>query len=121
MNNDIEIDPLHIRADGIQRKAERWKVHPSMALFIDWEEASQLFEVSLEHWRITVFTDESKLASGVGSGVAIFENEVLVNELSYGLPPHATVFQADLIAIIKASEECKMLVASRSLLTHGRR
>lgn len=39
-------------------------------------------------------------------GVAIFDSDVSVVELSFGLPHHSTVFEAELIVIIKALEEC---------------
>lgn len=45
--------------------------------------------------------DGSKIAGCVGFGVAISESEVLVKDLSYGLQPHETVLQEELIAIIK--------------------
>lgn len=95
LNCDIGIGPVHICADKIQRKVERWKVHPSRAQGIDWEEVLQVVEGPTEHQRVTVLTDVSKITDVIDSSVAIFNNGIPMSELSYGrLPNHATMFQA---------------------------
>lgn len=53
-----------------------------------------------------VFTDGSKTGSRTGSGVAIYEDGNLTGEHSYGLPSHTTVFQPELVAIMKSLELC---------------
>lgn len=39
---------------------------------------------------------------GVGSGFAIVEGDVLVNEMAITLTEHGTFFQAELLSILKA-------------------
>lgn len=53
-----------------------------------------------------VYTDGFKIGGGVGAGVAIYDYGVLVGEHAYHLPSHDTVFQTELVAIMKALELC---------------
>lgn len=75
----MSIDDIFIEADEVQSKAEQWRAHPS-APFIDWENAPTDIESSTEHRGITVYTDGSKIGGGVGAGVAIYDDGVLVRE-----------------------------------------
>ena len=52
--------------------------------------------------QINVYTDGSRSEHGVGSGFTIYEGSSLFYESSHSLPPSATVFQAELSAILLA-------------------
>ena len=61
----------------------------------EWIGAATLFD------GYSVFTDGSKMDTGTGSGVYIPDRNIKV---SYRLPDNCSVFQAEILAIIKAVE-----------------
>lgn len=102
--------------DEIQRSVECNRIHPATAPVIDWVEAPQNIE-EFDKGGVSVYTDGSRTDQGVGSGVAIYDHVVLVAESSFGLPPYATVFQVELIAILKGLELCGSLHEIFSVLS----
>ncbi|KAH8393180.1 hypothetical protein KR200_009132, partial [Drosophila serrata] len=61
----------------------------------DWETVQ-------DHARhLNIFTDGSKMKGGVGAGMYCSDPEM---KLSYKLPSHCSIFQAELFAIRKAAE-----------------
>lgn len=66
---------------------------------------------------MSVYTDGLNTDQVVESGVAIYDHGVLVAERCFGLPPYATVFHAELIAILKGLELCGSLHERFSVLS----
>ena len=56
-----------------------------------------------EHYHTSIYTDGSKTGSNVGSGYVIYIEDVQVDEGSIRLSVHATVFQAEIYAILAAA------------------
>ena len=70
----------------------------------DWERGG----VTGPEGGLVIFTDGSKTVSGTGAG---FFSEEPVLDRSYRLEGHVTVFQAEVFAILKASESAKEIPA----------
>ena len=58
-----------------------------------------------EMLRTQVFTDGSKTEHGTGSGFVIYRDRVEIGARSFKLPDHASVYQAELVALEEASKE----------------
>ena len=63
--------------------------------------------------QITIFTDGSRMQDHVGTGYVLYEGTMEYDTGSYSLPPHSTVFQAELTAILLAARH--VLREARSL------
>lgn len=88
------------------------------APFIEW---SYAIDKSINSQGIKIFPNDSKINERVGAGVAIYENNILKEEHSYHLPTHDTVYQAELVTILKALELSRdaSSVTIYSVITHG--
>ena len=82
----------------VQYPLSRWANHPAKAPAIDWEEGHP------NSRGIEVFMDGSRTGSNVGSGVAIYTDGQLLEEGPFRLSSEATVYQAELAAIVKGLE-----------------
>lgn len=51
---------------------------------------------------VKIFTDGSKMESGVGCAFVVYESGVEIHQEAYQLPRYCSVFQAELLAILKA-------------------
>ena len=56
-------------------------------------------------YTVEVYTDGSKSLGGVGSGIAIFENNQLSHQLTYRLADECSNNQAEQLAVVKAVEK----------------
>ena len=63
--------------------------------------------------QITIYTDGSKIDDHVGAGYVIYKGSTEYDTGSYSLSPQATVFQAELVAILLAARH--VLNEARSL------
>ena len=63
----------------------------------------------LRHSDVSIYTDGSKSEFGVGAAYRIIINETIYREEKFSLPSYSTVFQAEIYAILKASENLLML------------
>jgi ribonuclease HI len=52
---------------------------------------------------LTCFTDGSKMEDDVGAGFVIYQNNTVIKEEAYHLGAHSTVFQAEMAAVLKAT------------------
>ena len=53
--------------------------------------------------QLNIYTDGSKTDGRLGTGYVIYEETTEYDIESYSLPSHATVFQAELVAILLAT------------------
>ena len=60
-----------------------------------------------------IYTDGSKLNGNVGAGWVISLNNTLVSEGSIKLPNHSSVYEAEVIAIIKAADDFEQSVINK--------
>ena len=58
----------------------------------------------LRHSELTIYTGGSKTSHGTGSGYVIYKNNTRIRTFSCKISDNATVFQAEIYAIYKASE-----------------
>lgn len=77
-----------------------------------------IIDESINTHGIKIFTDDSKINKRVGGGAAIYDNEFLKEEYLCHLPRHATVFQAELVAILNVLELSKD-VSPLTIIIHG--
>ena len=107
MHKDLNLDELNHNIDDccIARPTAKFAV--DLNSFVDMENAQSPAEYN-------IYTDGSKKAGQVGSGMLILHGENMVNEASIRLPDDATVFQAEIIAIREAA---KMLLSTPNLTT----
>lgn len=54
--------------------------------------------------KIKIYTDGSKIEGGVGAALSLWSNEAEILARKYKLSSHCTVYQAELLAILKATE-----------------
>lgn len=84
-----------------------------------WEIAPRNFEESSEHQGITVYIYGSK-TDVVKVGIAVDNGGILEEERFFCLPVYATVFQPELVAILKALELCVSRYISFSVLSDSK-
>jgi ribonuclease HI len=88
----------------------------------DYTMHQQTAENGLTEYKIDIYTDGSKSANGVGSGIAIFIDKELTFQLKYKLAGRCSKSQAEQFVIAKALEKMKDLYHlrgnQRSLAIH---
>ena len=74
---------------------------------------NRTFHISLELIRsnpslqnISIFTDGSHINDNTGCGIAFYNGDTLLTQLSYKLSPFNTVSQAEISAILQAGKHC---------------
>ena len=72
--------------------------HPARAPALDLDSGTPSYA------DIEVYTDGSRIDGGVAAGVAIYQDGPLQVGESYKLSPWASVYQAELVAIVKGLE-----------------
>ena len=84
--------------DEVQFPLSKWTYHPAKAPAFDWDSGTPC------NAGIEVYTDGSRIDGRIGAGVAIYQDGLLQVEESYKLSPWASVYQAELVAIVKGLE-----------------
>ena len=82
---------IKIIPDEVQFPLSKWKYHPARAPAIDWDSGTP-YGTGIE-----VYTDGSRIDGRVGAGVTIYQDGLLQGA-------SASVYQAELVAIVKGLE-----------------
>ena len=94
--DDNDTEPLQTVVDDIHVSRPTLHFTLDASSFVDMHRAQG--EVNCN-----VYTDGSKMDSGVGAGVYISRNKTPIIEAKYKLPDSATVYQAEVLAIKEAA------------------
>lgn len=92
----IRVELSLVSPGTVEQPLERWRHHPARSPHIKWGPGSQT-NIGIE-----VFTDGSKISEKVGAAYAIYQDGEYVRSDAFRLSDHATVFQAEVQAVIEA-------------------
>ncbi len=105
--SDTEVATKGHLASWHQTRETLGDVATDKTVYPNWEQKTRFLTRQAhktEMRAIRVYTDGSKLDSRVGAGFCIYVGNREIHSGTFRLPGHATVFQAELLAIEKAAE-----------------
>ncbi|XP_047543137.1 uncharacterized protein LOC125075464 [Vanessa atalanta] len=80
--------------------------HPAMQMDLEIRSLSDQNQVDLNNvQQVRIFTDGSKIGGRVGAALSVWNNEVETKAVKLSLPAYCTVYQAELLAICRATGE----------------
>ena len=68
---------------------------------------------TVDHTELNLYTDGSKINNNIGAGCCLIKNNIIIWEKSFRLPDTASVFQAEIFAVLKGAQP----VSGRQLIT----
>lgn len=99
----------------IERMAPFTKaIHPveqSSPVFCDLNDAEQY--TNCNTFDVRIFTDGSRIDGRVGAALSIWRGDTEIKAIKLALSSHCTVFQAELLALNRATKEAKRLNATK--------
>ncbi|XP_067119767.1 uncharacterized protein [Centruroides vittatus] len=85
-------------ANQLSCRSDIWRVYPSLRISLDWDVGKPTLN------SIEIYTDRSKDGSQVGAAYCVYKDGVLVYSSSVRLNAEASVFQAELVALLGVSQ-----------------